>query len=194
MHFQSLSKLCCSAWRQLYICACIHNYHREWFDYPILRQEKQNAENSCFGIFFCPKAKAGALRKAFKFVSVAKTQSCSNPDFTISAWASSRQITRLKKSNAINWKELWGINCNGSYLLPLSAPTQPLWQPVAQPLPLSSPPHHSFHCYPHDYCPHQYNLCCHHSHQHKHLLHYYLNHHYHTPPIIVEHVMYWMIK
>lgn len=161
MHFQSLSKLCSSAWRQLYICACIHNCHREWLDYPIRRQEKQTAENSCFRIFFCSKVKAGALRKAFNFVSVAKTQSYGNPGL-ISAWGRTRRNTHLNNSDASRWTELWGMNCNKTYLLALLSPTQPSWPSAPQPLPplspllASPPPDHSFHCYPHDCCPHHY--------------------------------------
>lgn len=69
--FSVAVKVSYSTWRQLYVCACMHNYHRQWlkFHYPNLREERQEAENFFFAFFFSPHhpAKAGALRMAFKY-------------------------------------------------------------------------------------------------------------------------------
>lgn len=69
--FSVAVKVSYSTWRQLYLCACMHNYHRQWlkFHYPNLREERQKAENFFFAFFFSPHhpAKAGALRMAFKY-------------------------------------------------------------------------------------------------------------------------------
>lgn len=72
----------------------MHNYHRQRlkFHYPILREEKQEAENFCFEFFFNPDypAKAGPLRMAFKYKMVTKTQDFRDPDFTISQLCGTR--------------------------------------------------------------------------------------------------------